>query len=128
MSGRVEAPAHSAAHVPIRSCVGCRRRAPRATLVRLAVVDGRVEVDREGCLGGRGAWVCPDANCLEQALRKGAGPLRRALRAPGVAVDADALAVSIACEAGGARRRGDAENNRRDDTVVTEMTRDDSVV
>jgi predicted RNA-binding protein YlxR (DUF448 family) len=70
---------------PVRTCVGCRTRAPAGTLVRVARgADGSLVVDRHA--PGRGAWLCRDAatgrvsdQCLEAAARKDA--FRRALKA-----------------------------------------------
>ena len=67
------------AHVPLRTCVGCRKRAAKRDLVRLvsAAADG-VRVDRTGSAPGRGAYVHPDRSCVEAALGRGA--IARALR------------------------------------------------
>ena len=56
------------AHVPIRTCIGCRRRHPQTRLVR-CVLDaaGTIRVDRHA--PGRGAWLC-GSQCLEPARRK----------------------------------------------------------
>ncbi|HEY4226537.1 MAG TPA: YlxR family protein [Pseudolysinimonas sp.] len=64
---------------PVRTCLGCRQRAPRSSLVRVVARDGRVVVDAAARLPGRGAWVHPARACLETAVsRKAFG---RALRA-----------------------------------------------
>ncbi|MGH8981723.1 MAG: YlxR family protein [Acidimicrobiales bacterium] len=64
---------------PVRSCVGCRRRAPADELVRVVrVPDGGLAVGRT--LPGRGAWLCRNPDCLSKAVR--ARALERALRAP----------------------------------------------
>jgi uncharacterized protein len=66
---------------PQRTCVGCRQKRPKATLVRLVRGgDGRVRVDDNGRAWGRGAYVCPDPGCLERALK--AGRLGHAFRQP----------------------------------------------
>ncbi len=77
----------AAGHVggPRRTCVGCRRVAPSEALVRLTVRDGHVALAARRP-SGRGAWLCPQPDCLEQATRKRA--LDRALRAR-VLVDDD---------------------------------------
>lgn len=75
---------------PVRSCVGCRTRAPQSELVRLARVGQDVQISRTA--PGRGAWVHPSADCLAGALRK--GTLTRALRAQ-VVVDPEALLAAI---------------------------------
>jgi predicted RNA-binding protein YlxR (DUF448 family) len=64
---------------PMRTCVGCRRRRPKAELLRLVRrADGRVDADARG--PGRGAYVCADRDCAERALRP--GRLAHAFRKP----------------------------------------------
>ena len=57
-------------HQPMRTCIGCRNRTSKAGLVRLVLCDGMVKVDRKQKLPGRGAWLCLDKNCLDQANRR----------------------------------------------------------
>jgi hypothetical protein len=52
--------------------------APSDALVRLTLQGGRVEVGAPRP-GGRGAWLCPEPDCLERASRRRA--IERALRA-----------------------------------------------
>ena len=66
------------AREPERSCVGCRERAPKAELVRVARTPAGVRVDPHGNAPGRGAYVHLDPACVAAALRKGA--LASALR------------------------------------------------
>jgi len=66
---------------PVRTCLGCRQRAPRSSLVRVVACDGRVAVDAAAVLPGRGAWVHPDPGCVASAVRKRA--FGRALRQEG---------------------------------------------
>ncbi|HZN43301.1 MAG TPA: YlxR family protein [Actinomycetota bacterium] len=66
------------AREPERSCVGCRRRAPKAELLRVARTPEGVRVDRFATAPGRGAFVHRDPECVRSALGKGA--LARALR------------------------------------------------
>ena len=69
---------------PERTCIGCRRTRPRAELIRLVRgADGRGAVDPSASAPGRGAYVCRDAACVEQAVRR----LARALRARDVDVE-----------------------------------------
>ncbi|MBO3723900.1 YlxR family protein [Actinomyces bowdenii] len=66
-------------HVPERTCVGCRGKAPRSQLLRLVLAPGPVlEVDARATRPGRGAWIHPDPGCLSLAERRRA--LGRALR------------------------------------------------
>jgi uncharacterized protein len=59
------------AHIPHRQCAGCGRRRPQAELVRVAAPNGRAVLDRGRRLGGRGAYLCPNAECAVRAARKG---------------------------------------------------------
>jgi uncharacterized protein len=62
---------------PQRTCIGCRRVADRDELVRVARrPDGSLGVGPTE--PGRGAWLCPDVNCFEMAVRRRA--FERALR------------------------------------------------
>lgn len=66
------------AREPERSCVGCRGRAPKAELLRLARTPAGVRVDAVGTAPGRGAYLHRDPACVTAAVRKGA--LAKALR------------------------------------------------
>ena len=65
----------------MRTCVGCRVRALAGELLRVTVVDGELVLDLRRRIGGRGAWLHPDPDCLTRAERRRAFP--RALRVPG---------------------------------------------
>jgi len=63
----------ASAHVPVRTCVGCRERAAQRDLLRLvAVSNGSIRVDPERSLPGRGAYVHRRRACVEAALARGA--------------------------------------------------------
>ncbi|HEU5222760.1 MAG TPA: YlxR family protein [Candidatus Lumbricidophila sp.] len=66
---------------PVRTCIGCRSRAPRSSLLRVVFLDGRVVPDDTATRPGRGAWLHPDRGCFELATRKRA--FGRALRVQG---------------------------------------------
>ena len=69
-------------HVPERTCIGCRQRAPRAQLLRLVLTpSGELDVDARAVRPGRGAWIHPDPECLTLAERRRAAS--RALRIGG---------------------------------------------
>jgi predicted RNA-binding protein YlxR (DUF448 family) len=76
-----------------RTCVGCGGKAdPRAepgALVRLVASAGRLQLDAERRLGGRGAWLHRAGDCLGRALRRKA--FGRALRREGLAADGGEL-------------------------------------
>ncbi|WP_460799500.1 YlxR family protein [Microbacterium sp. GXF0217] len=63
---------------PVRTCVGCRARASRSDLLRVVAQDGALILDERAVLPGRGAWVHPEPECLDKALRRRA--FARALR------------------------------------------------
>nr|WP_314841284.1 YlxR family protein [uncultured Microbacterium sp.] len=66
---------------PVRTCVGCRTRAPRSTLLRVVSQNDTLIVDERAVLPGRGAWVHPTRECMDAALRRRA--FGRALRVSG---------------------------------------------
>ena len=53
---------------PIRSCIGCGRKAPQGQLLRFAAVDGEL-VPGAG-LPGRGAYTCRRLACFERAVSR----------------------------------------------------------
>jgi predicted RNA-binding protein YlxR (DUF448 family) len=66
---------------PVRTCVGCRARADRASLLRVVAAGGVLVVDPERRLPGRGASVHLDPACVDLAdKRRG---FVRALRVEG---------------------------------------------
>ncbi|MCT9821562.1 YlxR family protein [Microbacterium sp. W1N] len=66
---------------PVRTCVGCRARAPRSSLLRVVQRNGELVADERAALPGRGAWVHDTDACVDAALRRRA--FGRALRATG---------------------------------------------
>ncbi|MBR6326216.1 MAG: YlxR family protein [Lachnospiraceae bacterium] len=66
---------------PLRTCVGCGQQKDKKELIRvLRAADGSFLLDATGRANGRGAYLCPDADCLMQAQkRKG---LERSFRQP----------------------------------------------
>jgi predicted RNA-binding protein YlxR (DUF448 family) len=61
---------------PIRSCIGCGRKAPQGQLLRFAIADGLL-VPGTG-VPGRGAYTCRRLACFERAVSRRA--FNRALR------------------------------------------------
>ena len=56
--------------IPQRQCMGCRERKDKRAMLRVVRgTDGTVSLDFSGKLNGRGAYVCPDAECLKKAQR-----------------------------------------------------------
>lgn len=56
--------------IPMRQCLGCREMKMKRELVRVVrSPEGEVAVDPKGKAPGRGAYVCPNADCLRKAIR-----------------------------------------------------------
>jgi hypothetical protein len=66
---------------PVRTCVGCRERSAKSTLLRVVADGDRLVPDPNGRLPGRGASVHPDPRCVDLAEKRRAFP--RALRLAG---------------------------------------------
>lgn len=56
--------------IPQRQCMGCRERKPKRELIRVVrTPEGGVSLDFGGKMNGRGAYLCPNPECLKKALR-----------------------------------------------------------
>ena len=67
--------------IPQRQCMGCRERKAKRELIRVVRgTDGNVTVDFSGKVNGRGAYICPDPECLRKAQK--AKSLERSLDTP----------------------------------------------
>ena len=67
--------------IPQRQCMGCRERMDKKDLIRVVrTTEGHVQLDFSGKLNGRGAYICPKADCLKKARKSKA--LDRSLEVP----------------------------------------------
>ena len=67
--------------IPLRQCMGCRERTDKRNLIRVVrTPDGNVQLDFSGKVSGRGAYICPKAECLKKAQK--AKSLERNLEVP----------------------------------------------
>ena len=56
--------------IPQRQCMGCRERKEKREMIRVVrTPEGNVSLDFGGKLNGRGAYLCPDPECLKRAIR-----------------------------------------------------------
>ena len=56
--------------IPQRQCMGCRERMNKKALIRVVrTPEGNVQLDFSGKLNGRGAYICPKAECLKKAQK-----------------------------------------------------------
>jgi len=105
---------------PVRTCVGCRKRAQASELLRVVAVAREdetivLEPDPARIRPGRGAHLHPDPVCLALAERKRA--FGRALRVSGV-VDTGPLAALLAKPG----KPGGAANPARPQGRTTDMS------
>ena len=67
--------------IPQRQCMGCRERKAKREMIRVVrMTDGNVSLDFSGKLNGRGAYICPNPECLKKAQT--AKSLERSLEVP----------------------------------------------
>lgn len=56
--------------IPMRQCTGCREMKPKRELIRVVKSpEGEISLDFKGKAQGRGAYVCPDIDCLKKARK-----------------------------------------------------------
>ena len=56
--------------IPMRMCLGCREMKPKRELIRaVKSPDGEVNLDFKGKMPGRGAYLCPNGECLKKAMK-----------------------------------------------------------
>ncbi len=74
-------------HVPQRTCVACRQARTKSELLRIVrTPTGEIAVDPSGKSAGRGAYICRNEKCAEQAVKQ-----KKLTRALGVPVGDDVL-------------------------------------
>ena len=67
--------------IPQRQCMGCRERKAKRDMIRVVrTTDGSVCLDFGVKLNGRGAYICPNPECLKKAQK--AKSLERSLEVP----------------------------------------------
>ena len=56
--------------IPQRQCMGCRERKNKRDMIRVVrTTEGAVSLDFGGKMNGRGAYVCPDMECLKKCRK-----------------------------------------------------------
>ena len=54
----------------MRQCLGCRTMFPKRELIRVVrSPEGRLSLDFKGKAPGRGAYLCPNPDCLKKARK-----------------------------------------------------------
>lgn len=80
--------------LPQRTCVACGTTTNKRELVRIVRTSEAVAADPTGKLAGRGAYICHQAECWEQAIKK--GRLARSLKTTLTEQDTSALRIYAA--------------------------------
>ncbi|MBS4784805.1 MAG: YlxR family protein [Clostridiales bacterium] len=56
--------------IPMRRCVGCMEQKTKRELIRVVrSPEGEISLDKTGKKAGRGAYLCPDPECLAKARK-----------------------------------------------------------
>jgi predicted RNA-binding protein YlxR (DUF448 family) len=56
--------------IPMRQCTGCREMKQKRELIRVVKSpEGEISIDPKGKKPGRGAYICPNADCLKKARK-----------------------------------------------------------
>lgn len=67
--------------IPQRKCVGCNEMKDKKVLLRIVrTPEGNILLDMTGRANGRGAYVCPQKECITKAVKE--KRLERALEKP----------------------------------------------
>lgn len=69
-------------HIPERTCVACRKKAPKADFIRvIRTPKGTLKIAQSENEPGRGIYLCPTKKCFNQAIkRKGQTPFQYQLK------------------------------------------------
>ncbi len=60
----------TAKKIPLRMCVGCGEMKPKRELIRVVKQpDDSICLDTTGKKAGRGAYICPQSECLQKAQK-----------------------------------------------------------
>ncbi|MBQ3390129.1 MAG: YlxR family protein [Firmicutes bacterium] len=86
--------------VPMRRCIGCMESKPKKELIRVVAAKPEEEggvaeviLDPTGKAPGRGAYLCPKAECFEKAVKKRA--IARSLNAEVTRENLDRLSEEL---------------------------------
>ena len=56
--------------IPPRQCVGCREMKNKKDLIRILKTESEgIIIDTTGKKNGRGAYICPNSECLKKAVQ-----------------------------------------------------------
>lgn len=56
--------------IPLRQCIGCGEMKSKKEMIRvIKTPEGDIVIDVTGKKNGRGAYICPDKECLKKAIK-----------------------------------------------------------
>lgn len=55
--------------IPFRKCIGCGEMKPKKEMIRVLKTEEGIILDTTGRKNGRGAYICPSAECLKKAKK-----------------------------------------------------------
>lgn len=53
-----------------RRCVACRENKHQSEMLRITKINNEFLIDANQKLGGRGAYICKNANCINLTIKK----------------------------------------------------------
>ena len=56
--------------IPMRQCIGCEEMKPKKEMLRIIkTAEEEILLDTTGRKNGRGAYICPNSECLKKAVK-----------------------------------------------------------
>lgn len=56
--------------IPLRKCLGCNEMKEKKSLIRIVkTAENEIFLDETGKKNGRGAYICPNSDCLSKAIK-----------------------------------------------------------
>mgnify|MGYP002069143526 CR=1 FL=1 len=55
--------------IPFRQCIGCGEMKTKKEMIRVLKTEEGIILDTTGRKNGRGAYICPSAECLKKAKK-----------------------------------------------------------
>ena len=56
--------------IPLRQCIGCGEMKSKKEMIRILKTESEgIVLDATGRKNGRGAYICPSADCLKKAVK-----------------------------------------------------------
>ena len=56
--------------IPLRQCIGCGEMKSKKEMIRvIKTPEDAIMIDATGKKNGRGAYICPSAECLKKAIK-----------------------------------------------------------